>query len=101
MQNTVDRQLWLLGDMWGISFVEEDKEREQRYIGAMNGKSVKVFIAGGITALFSTEKEARSHRSPRPRRTLKTPQLLACATTRHNGPQDVGAQLGRDRQGRS
>ncbi len=77
---------------------EEDKEREQRYIGAVNGKSLKVFITGGITALFSSEKEARSHRFSRSRRTLKPPQLLACITARHSRPQDVGAQLGRDRQ---
>ena len=25
MQNTVDRQVWLLGDMWGISFVQNLK----------------------------------------------------------------------------
>ena len=37
---------------------EEATERQRRYIGAVNGKSVKVFTIGGSTALFRSEEVA-------------------------------------------
>ncbi len=42
---------------------EEATERKRRYIGAVNGKSVKVFTIGGSTALSRSEEVANHIRT--------------------------------------